>query len=223
MDQQPIRPYEKDYDVQMDITYERNKDLINVSRDGYTILDWISDIGGIQGILISAIAIILGYWNYNYFDNYMVQKLYMIAKSDAEGKVYSSDEDRLQGLNISMFSGLFDAICDTLPSCLQCCRSSRNDLGLAMGRDKLYKETNIVNIIQSRRYFNAALKTLLSKSQREHLKEQTRFWVFKPDKLRSSDKNEATANSSSNESSISMHTSMLNLQPCNALAFDDSR
>lgn len=62
----------------MDITFEMDLNLKVVARDGYTILDWISDIGGIQGILISAIAIIIGYWNYNFFDNFMVSKLYRI-------------------------------------------------------------------------------------------------------------------------------------------------
>ena len=43
---QPLRSYEKDYDAQMDITIEMNLDQNVISRDGYTILDWISDIGG---------------------------------------------------------------------------------------------------------------------------------------------------------------------------------
>lgn len=63
---------EKDLPVQMNLTFERDMNLVVVVRDGYTILDWISDIGGIQGILISAIAIMISYWNYNYFDNSMV-------------------------------------------------------------------------------------------------------------------------------------------------------
>jgi len=41
---------------------------------------------------------------------------------------------------------------------MQCCRSGRNERGLAKSRDKLAQETNIVKIIQSRRYFDAALK-----------------------------------------------------------------
>ena len=39
--------YEKDAETVMDITFERNLDLNQISRDGYTILDWVSDIGGI--------------------------------------------------------------------------------------------------------------------------------------------------------------------------------
>ena len=39
--------YEKDKHTTMDVTFERNLDLIVITRDGYTLLDWISDIGGI--------------------------------------------------------------------------------------------------------------------------------------------------------------------------------
>ena len=39
--------YEKDKNTAMDITFERDLNLQEVARDGYTILDWISDIGGI--------------------------------------------------------------------------------------------------------------------------------------------------------------------------------
>ena len=63
----------------MDITFEMNLGLQIISRDGYTILDWLSDIGGIQGIFISGLAIFIGYWNYNYLENYMAIKLYQLG------------------------------------------------------------------------------------------------------------------------------------------------
>lgn len=108
----------------------------------------------------------VNYWNYNFLENFMVVKLFRIEKKDARSKVYSDKDDRYEKFNISVFSGLKDVICDNMPSCLQCCRSSNSDRGLAAGRDKLEKETNIITILQSRRYFNAALKQLLSKDQR---------------------------------------------------------
>lgn len=82
-------------------------------------------------------------------------------------------------MRIGLLSGLKDALCDILPSCMQCCRSSRNDRGLTKGRDKLAQETNIIKLIQQRRYFNAALKQLLPKEQRLKLKEQSRIWVLR--------------------------------------------
>ena len=39
----PNRSYEKDEDVQLDITLEMNLDQIVIARDGYTVLDFISD------------------------------------------------------------------------------------------------------------------------------------------------------------------------------------
>ena len=69
---QPLKPYEKDYDVQMDITVEMNLNQVVIARDGYTYLDFLSDIGGMQGLLISVLALFMGIWNHNQLENYMV-------------------------------------------------------------------------------------------------------------------------------------------------------
>ena len=45
---QSYEKYDKeDLPVQMNLTFERDMNLVVVVRDGYTVLDWISDIGGI--------------------------------------------------------------------------------------------------------------------------------------------------------------------------------
>ena len=48
-----------------------NPDLIVIERTSYTIIDLLSDIGGFQGILVSAIAIVLGILNSNQLENYL--------------------------------------------------------------------------------------------------------------------------------------------------------
>ena len=53
----------------MDITVEMNLSLRQVERSSYGILDLLSDVGGIQGLLVSFIGIILGVLNYNNLDN----------------------------------------------------------------------------------------------------------------------------------------------------------
>jgi len=45
----------------------------------------------------------------------------------------------------------------------------------------MQKETNIIEIVKSRRYFNAALRFLLTKKQRMKLKERGRYTVVNPD------------------------------------------
>ena len=59
-----MRSYEKDYVAQMDVTIEMNLDMQTMQRQGYTILDVLSDVGGIQGLLFSFVAVILSIANY---------------------------------------------------------------------------------------------------------------------------------------------------------------
>ena len=44
------------------------------------------------------------------------------------------------------------------------------------------EEINIVEIIKSLRYFNMALRLLLTKSQQSEIKEKSRFIIINPDK-----------------------------------------
>ena len=60
-----MKSYEKDLKTVMDITLEMNLNQLVIAREGYTVLDWISDVGGLQGILISTLAMLISFWNYN--------------------------------------------------------------------------------------------------------------------------------------------------------------
>ena len=62
--------------MQMDIMIVMNLDMGILSRSGYTFIDVLSDFGGIQGLLISAISIIIGFFNYNHFDTYIASRLF---------------------------------------------------------------------------------------------------------------------------------------------------
>ena len=67
LEEMTVRSYEKDLHTQMDITVEMNLSELVVSRDGYTFLDYLSDIGGMQSLLMSGTAYLLAIWNYNFF------------------------------------------------------------------------------------------------------------------------------------------------------------
>ena len=84
LDLMPMKPQEKDYNVQMDISIEMNLSQRVVARAGYTFLDYLSDIGGMQGMLISGVAYFLAFWNFNYFDDWMITRLYKMKKRDTE-------------------------------------------------------------------------------------------------------------------------------------------
>ena len=52
---------------------------------------------------------------------------------------------------------------------------------MAMAREKLDKEINIIDIVKSYRYFNSALHFLLTESTRMDLKERARYIAINPD------------------------------------------
>ena len=74
----PIKPYEKDLNVKIDITVEMNLNQMVIARDGYTFLDYLSDVGGMQSMLISGVAFLMIFWNHHMFDNNMVTRLYKL-------------------------------------------------------------------------------------------------------------------------------------------------
>ena len=76
------RSYEKDDNAQFDLTIEVDFDVINYKRQGYHIFDFISDIGGIQSILISVFASLVSIWNYKMLDNYLVSRLYKLERQE---------------------------------------------------------------------------------------------------------------------------------------------
>ena len=81
----PVQPFEKEKYVQQDITVERNLDQQLIARNGYTIFDYFSDIGGMQGSILSFVAAFLGFWNYNMLDDYMIMKLFRLQQTEDEG------------------------------------------------------------------------------------------------------------------------------------------
>ena len=62
----------------MDITIEYNLDQTVVWREGYKVMDFLSDVGGVQSILMSLIGLFIGIVNYNMLDNFLIKRLYRI-------------------------------------------------------------------------------------------------------------------------------------------------
>ena len=79
MEQMPVKCWERDEDyVQMEISVEMNFDQLVFARNGYTFLDYLSDIGGMTGMLMSLATIILAFWNYNMLYDSMVIRLFKL-------------------------------------------------------------------------------------------------------------------------------------------------
>ena len=61
------------------------------------------------------------------------------------------------------------------------CKPDRLEMGFEKARERMEKETNIIEQIKTRRYFNTALRTILSKEVRMKLKKKARYTVVNPD------------------------------------------
>ena len=56
-----------------------NLNQLVIERNGYTVLDYLSDIGGMQTILISSFSLMLMVLNFHYAENFLVTKLYRLS------------------------------------------------------------------------------------------------------------------------------------------------
>ena len=73
-------PYEKKDNVWISVTVERNLAMSELQRTIYTAFDFLSDVGGLSGILMSVLAIVVGLWNYNSFENLMASHLFKFRR-----------------------------------------------------------------------------------------------------------------------------------------------
>ena len=76
--QLPTMPYEKDDNVWLSISLERNLNKKELSRTIYTGFDFLSDIGGLVDTLFIIMAVFVNLWNYNALYNNLVSKIYDI-------------------------------------------------------------------------------------------------------------------------------------------------
>ena len=80
----------------------------------------LSDIGGIEAILISFITFFLSFWNYKHFDSYMVEHLYKIGFREKDSR--EEDEALIEETKCENIKYL---CMDWLPRKLVCCRRSK--------------------------------------------------------------------------------------------------
>ena len=88
-----------------------------IERSGYTILDILSDVGGLQGILISGISLLLSILNHNSLNAFLASKLY---RSDEVALTTSSQTcESIKGFCIGL-----------LPSKFVCCQMERKQIAM---------------------------------------------------------------------------------------------
>lgn len=72
------------------MNYEMNRNLMLYEREVYTSLDWFGNLGGLSEGLKLMFGLLVGLLNYNYYNNYMVAKLFTYKESPQESPGKSS-------------------------------------------------------------------------------------------------------------------------------------
>ena len=149
-------------DLIQGITIQMSLDQTLIERTGYTVVDILSDVGGLQGILISVLSLLLSILNHSQLESYLASKLF---KSD---HIFLTPLARMENLKLYCIKKI-------LPHRLACYHQQQKQAALDKARAALDKEMNVIKLIRSSRYFHLALKHLLDPQVRKELKKESQF------------------------------------------------
>ena len=147
----------------MDISIEMNLDRTYLIRQTFDILDLLSDVGGIQTIMVVFASVVVSVLNFGNFDTFLASRLYKIkresATDDSKENIFAQS-DYFRG---SKCNNIKLCLMHCLPSKLVCCKRSYKERGIERAITAMQKETDIIEMIKSRRYLKLALRKLLTK------------------------------------------------------------
>ena len=85
------------------VMFELDRDKIVVERKIYTVLDLLSDIGGIQGLVTSFLAIIITLLNADSFEEHLIGQLYTYKTTKSKPSVTHRQENYFTKLSLYGF------------------------------------------------------------------------------------------------------------------------
>lgn len=122
----------------------------------------LGDVGGFQGLLLSAGAVIVGLFTHNNPENYLAKSLYMPYNS--KDNVQTGKKIKENELNPVKQYAFKEYLQEVLPGFCTgsgCLRQSRHDKVFAAAREKLQEELDLVHLIHRLRFFESALELIL--------------------------------------------------------------
>ena len=97
-----------------------------IERSNYTILDVLSDVGGLESVIASGIALVLSILNYNNLDSTLITQLFSFpAENSAPGDHHEDNKRNAVAFKPSLIGNFADYLLDMLPGCCRCCKLTR--------------------------------------------------------------------------------------------------
>ena len=109
----------------MEIAIEMSLDLEVIVRNSFTIMDLLSDIGGIEIIFCTAFSFLVSILNHGYFDTFMASRLFKIQKQDDDKNSARSNFQRSNFFKPTFCGNIRQYFIDCLPSKTVCCKKTR--------------------------------------------------------------------------------------------------
>jgi len=160
------------------ITFERNLSKLAVERTLYTVFDFLSDVGGLVGIITAALYVVVNAWNFNALENMISANLFKMKRPDCNDSGKSSEAETIK---LERQPACKDLLLRWLPKCCHVCKLTRKERVLKQARGYLKKEINIIQIVRMRRYMMRAFKELLPWHKRAEIRKNVKFYSIVAD------------------------------------------
>ena len=152
-----------------------SRDARLMTRSVFSFWQVLSEVGGLNGFLISIVALAVSIFTFNQDENYLAGKLYRPQSTTGEKEI----------LNPRKQWSLAEYLQDTLPHCclLLCClRPRRKDKILSRARDSFAEEIDVVHLLHQLHFLNAIVPTqAIPLKTREKLKHKSKLIALKED------------------------------------------
>ena len=146
------RPYEFRDNVQIAVNWEFNLDLVWIERQSYSILDWMSDVGGITEAFFFLGTVWLAFARFGQAKFNLVQALFLSRPGPGEDKGGGGGPQELKPIpSLKLMAQRF------FPKCI---KKNRNERLFKKGWNNLLEEIDIVDFLKKFREVKAGLKQM---------------------------------------------------------------
>lgn len=163
------------YNTKLILGFIVSQDVTMIQRDVYNSFMLLGDVGGLQGILFSVGAAIVGLFTYNNSDNNLAKSLYV--PFDEEELVSMGKKTKENELNPRKQYAFKEYLQEILPSCCSrsgCLKPNRRDRVFVKAREKLSEELDLVKLIQRLRVLETTIKSMVPQDQLLEIKSQSK-------------------------------------------------
>jgi hypothetical protein len=131
----------------MGIGIDMSLDSTVFERSNYTLLDVLSDVGGLESVIAAVVSFILSILNYNNLDNMMIMQLFSFPAYK------SADPNKPKKRGVTNFKpslcgNLGDYFLDKLPSRCRVCKRTRRQKQFEAAIERLNQETDVIKLIR---------------------------------------------------------------------------